>query len=256
MNLQATNEDVEVFDPQLKEKFKEDKFYTWALYDKETGKYKGFIESTKYVVNHINTNGPFDGILGFSQGGFIGRLIIKSKEKRFEEYRPNVIPSFLILFSSGLMRNPFEELLTKYDVPILHIYGTNDKIQPKYDSSINVEGEKSIIVHDKGHTIPRFAGEKMDKFIEFIKQQYKIKFGIEMKFDKIVDEKYTNQINYKIYYCYLNSTFRIFIFIQYSKLFIFLLVSIYRKTLCPVLPLNDLDPFNFSWGTGQRVYRF
>ena len=30
----------------------------------------------------------------------------------------------------------------------------------------------------------------------------------------------------------------------------------YRKTLCPVPPLNDRYPFNFERGTGQRVLVF
>ena len=32
-------------------------------------------------------------------------------------------------------------------------------------------------------------------------------------------------------------------------------ITVYRKTLCPV-PLNDRDPFDFGWGTGQRVLVF
>ena len=197
--MQAPHEDVVVFDPKLKEMYKEDKFYTWGYYDVNTGEHKGYRESAAYIVNYINTNGPFDGILGFSQGGLIARFIAKSKEKILEHYRPNTLPSFLILFSSGLMRVPIAELFTNYNMPILHIYGTNDKITPDYNSSINVEGVKSVIKHDKGHSIPRLANGEMETFIEFIKQQYMAKFGVEMKFDKIIDENYTEILSIKVF---------------------------------------------------------
>lgn len=173
--------------------FEGDKFYTWAVYNSETGKYEGFKESLHFVVDYINNHEPIDGILGFSQGGFLSRIIIKSKEPRFREYKPNNIPQFWILFSSGLLRNPFEELKTKYDIPILHIYGTNDKIIPSYDTSVNKEGEYSIIEHDKGHSIPRLSDEKMNVFIEFIKNQYKQKFGETMPFDQVIDENYKQE---------------------------------------------------------------
>ena len=189
--MQAPHEDFTSFDPKLKEKYKDDKFYAWGIFDKKTGEYKGDHGTGKHVVDYMNTNGPFDGILGFSQGGIVARFIAKSNAKVFKKYRPNILPSFLILFSSGLMWAPFDEMLTKYDVPILHIYGKNDKVTPDYNSSINVEGVKSVIEHDKGHSIPRLANGEMETFIEFIKQQYLAKFGVEMKFDKVIDENYT-----------------------------------------------------------------
>ena len=42
------------------------------------------LESTKYVVDYINSNGPFDGILTFSQAHYIPRGILKANELPFE----------------------------------------------------------------------------------------------------------------------------------------------------------------------------
>lgn len=86
----------------------------------------GFEESLKLVENVWNTKGPFQGLLGFSQGacfvGLICHLHLQGKT--------TIEPYFAVMaagFRSGSLVhiNAYENQI---GIPSLHIYGTNDAI--------------------------------------------------------------------------------------------------------------------------------
>ena len=52
----------------------------WFFVNQETGEVRGFEESLEYVVKHVNLNGPYDGVLGFSQGAMLGKILMKLNE--------------------------------------------------------------------------------------------------------------------------------------------------------------------------------
>ena len=75
--------------PKLKEN---DDLRSWIVLNKsyET---TGFEESIQYVIDHINSNGPFDGVLGFSLGantlmGILNRSKYERKVERDLLYNP------------------------------------------------------------------------------------------------------------------------------------------------------------------------
>ena len=58
----------------------------WAIINLKSVKaiFQSLLESVKYVVDYIDSHGPFDGILTFSQSHYIPRIIYKAKELPFE----------------------------------------------------------------------------------------------------------------------------------------------------------------------------
>mmetsp|Transcript_7928 Transcript_7928/g.9003 ORF Transcript_7928/g.9003 Transcript_7928/m.9003 type:complete len:117 (+) Transcript_7928:451-801(+) len=81
-----------------------------------------------------------------------------------------------------------------YPIPMLYIYGTNDKIITSYENAVSKVGEFKTIVHDKGHTIPRLTGENMDTFTSFFANAYEKKFGVP--FDRsafVIDDNFKQQ---------------------------------------------------------------
>jgi len=74
--LTAPHKCEEVFDPKIVEMFK-GPFYTWARFDPIKNKRAGFYDSIDMIKEHLDTHGPYDGIMAFSQGGYMARAVLK-----------------------------------------------------------------------------------------------------------------------------------------------------------------------------------
>mmetsp|Transcript_7928 Transcript_7928/g.9002 ORF Transcript_7928/g.9002 Transcript_7928/m.9002 type:complete len:136 (+) Transcript_7928:1-408(+) len=92
--VQAEKEHKEVFDKQIQKKFKGDRFYSWMYQDENNSYMQSIIDSTHRVAEYMNQHGPFDGCIGFSQGGFILRCLLKAAEIPFKIAQPLHTPSF------------------------------------------------------------------------------------------------------------------------------------------------------------------
>lgn len=113
----------------------------------------GFEDSIVLIETIFTEQGPFDGILGFSQGAaFVSILcaMMKRKSKKFGKYIVKklkktiyiyMIDFFIVLqieFNFAIMISGFKSLCAphakyydeKIDVPSLHIYGENDQVIP------------------------------------------------------------------------------------------------------------------------------
>ncbi|KAK6029793.1 serine hydrolase, partial [Ostertagia ostertagi] len=129
----------------------------------------GFEKSVSVVGEYVRANGPFDGILGFSQGASMAHLLL-AMEKNGEiklGFR------FAILFAGFLSLSSVHNCYTcqTLDIPSLHIYGSSDQIviaatseelKSMFTSSI-------AIVHDGGHFIPSMSKYR-DIFSEFLER--------------------------------------------------------------------------------------
>lgn len=94
----------------------------------------GFEESLDSIARVFKDDGPFDGILGFSQGASFASILCSMQQE-------NLLP---FKFDFAIFISGFKSLCSphnKYysailDIPSLHIYGTNDKIIPTGEAPI------------------------------------------------------------------------------------------------------------------------
>ncbi|XP_063707126.1 esterase CG5412 [Culicoides brevitarsis] len=130
----------------------------------------GFEKSLRLIEEVWETQGPFQGILGFSQGacfaGIICSLAVRSMT--------SINPRFALLasgFRSGSLvhRNAYEQ---KIQIPSLHIYGETDEIIPKEMSLALAEcfDEPNVLSHSGGHYFPATANQKQI-YIDFFQDQ-------------------------------------------------------------------------------------
>ena len=130
-------ENFDIFDLQLYSMFKGQPFYFWVINDEINNKPKGFKPSVEYVIDYMNEHGPYDGILGFSQGTFLVRTLLKLDEFESELPKLNHVPDFGVIVSGPLRlsfsynifsSNPNDKykLVTAYKQPILYMYGEKD----------------------------------------------------------------------------------------------------------------------------------
>lgn len=149
--------------------------------------YEGFQESLDYLTKYIKENGPFDGIIGFSQGAAMALIMTNSISKLLDqEFK-------IAIFFSGFVftdvENPNDDKISlNYDIKdlaeyqskvtivpgykeyylpgastlstkIINIYGSEDATVPairsEYLTSI-YSGKASVeeYVHDGGHYLP------------------------------------------------------------------------------------------------------
>lgn len=135
---------------------------------------EGWQESYNIIKSHIESNGPFDGILGFSQGACITAAICAIQELKLNDF--NI--KFAILASGFLPKSDeISNLLNQakmINLPSLHIFGEKDDRQVLREDSLcladyfNVD-EKATIQHDKGHIIPSTKGYVLH-YIKFLKK--------------------------------------------------------------------------------------
>ncbi|GFU18576.1 esterase OVCA2 [Nephila pilipes] len=120
---------------------------------------KGFKESVEAVSEAFKTQGPFDGILGFSQGGALAALICALKEHQAG-------------FQS--ISTCHQYLYTKtVNIQSLHIIGENDLCISKDRSEelIPLFKSSSVVYHDGGHFIPSKSSIK-NEYLPFFKNMY------------------------------------------------------------------------------------
>lgn len=138
----------------------------------------GFEESLKEVEKIWAEQGPFQGILGFSQGACFAGLLCLMRDKSVT----TINPKFAILssgFRSGSLihKNLYEETTT---IPTLNIYGKADEIIiPEMSELLAQSFDKAVIIqHSGGHYFPATEEQKemyinflQDRLIEFLERK-------------------------------------------------------------------------------------
>ncbi|CAI5446899.1 unnamed protein product [Caenorhabditis angaria] len=133
----------------------------------------GFEESIETLLDFIQKNGPFDGLMGFSQGASMVHLLL-AKAELGQIQLPGI--RFAMFFSGFLSLSEKHRDLTETvinNILSLHVSGTSDEIVAKEKSDLLAQ-RFSIppirINHDGGHLVPAMSKWKME-LADFLKQQ-------------------------------------------------------------------------------------
>ncbi|KAK7080662.1 Ovarian cancer-associated protein 2 [Halocaridina rubra] len=127
---------------------------------------KGFTESLAAIEKNFSEYGPFDGILGFSQGAAMLGLICGLQQQG----KLNYSFKFAVFVSAFISRSiPHQHLYAdKIMLPTLHVFGETDQVIEKSMSEefLQYFHEPQIIVHPGGHFIPT-TGTPKASYIQF-----------------------------------------------------------------------------------------
>lgn len=148
---------IEAFYPDLP-------YYEWFLkrFDEANGKKKlrvGIEDSISFIIDYMNKHGPFDGILGFSQGAGmttrIARLFMESKSSSGNN-KLFIHDIKCVILIGGVSLSEIGSDDSVVQLPSLHIMGQADFLLPQskeleaqFDSTL-----KSSMLHEEGHNIP------------------------------------------------------------------------------------------------------
>lgn len=122
----------------------------------------GLDESLKAVREAVKDLGPFDGILGFSQGAALVAMVCALQEQKLE---PAFSFRFAILVagfrSTCAQHQSFYEGL-EVTLPSLHVFGQEDKVIPEQMSRelLPTFPGAHILTHPGGHFIPAASAHR------------------------------------------------------------------------------------------------
>lgn len=132
---------------------------------------RGLDAALATVARALQQLGPFDGLLGFSQGAALAALVCalgQAGDARFP------VPRFLILVSGFCPRGrDFKEpiLQAPLALPSLHVFGDSDRVIPSQESLqlANQFPGAVTLTHTGGHFIPAAAPQRQ-AYLKFLDQ--------------------------------------------------------------------------------------
>ncbi|VYS63764.1 unnamed protein product [Arabidopsis thaliana] len=154
--------DVEgIFDPP---------YYEWFQFNKEFTEYTNFEKCLEYLEDRMIKLGPFDGLIGFSQGAILsgGLPGLQAKGIAFQKV-PKI--KFVIIIggaklkSAKLAENAYSSSLETLS---LHFLGETDFLKPYGTQLIESYKNPVVVHHPKGHTVPRLDEKSLEKVTAFI----------------------------------------------------------------------------------------
>ncbi|XP_050215349.1 uncharacterized protein LOC126666385 [Mercurialis annua] len=156
--------DVEgIFDPP---------YYEWFQFNKEFTEYTNFEECLAYIEDFMIKNGPFDGLLGFSQGAILSGGLPGLQTSGVALTKVPKIKNLIIIGGAKFKAPSVAE--KAYSSPIqcssLHFLGETDFLKPFGLELLESYIDPVVIHHPKGHTIPRLDEKGQETMLSFIER--------------------------------------------------------------------------------------
>jgi len=179
--------DVEgIFDPP---------YYEWFQFDKGFTEYRNLDKCVDYIEDLMIKQGPFDGLMGFSQGSILSAALVGLQQQGLALTRvPNI--KYLMIIGGARFRGAIvadKAYAIKIKIPSLHFLGDNDFLKSAGEELIESFVDPFIIRHPKGHTVPRLVDEKslevMCHFLDKMEKEISEHSSTEAESPVDVDEK-------------------------------------------------------------------
>jgi len=135
-------------------------YYSWCSMssDKKLVDYESVKQALDFVQDIIEEDGPFDGIMGFSQGAALALALLLLYAAEHPLDPAYAICKWVIFFSCvGIDREQNQlDHGSLLSIPSLHILDQSDSLLGTGGSNVACEpGSAKFIFHERGHTIPR-----------------------------------------------------------------------------------------------------
>ncbi|KAJ7524573.1 hypothetical protein O6H91_17G012100 [Diphasiastrum complanatum] len=147
-------------------------YFEWFSFNKEFTEYEGLPEAIEYIEQYIKDNGPFDGLLGFSQGAVLSAYLASLQEKGLA--LQNAEPLRLIVIISGA-KLPSPQLESAYQgtirCPSVHFIGRKDYSRNHGEEFVKLFESPLVIEHSEGHTIPLLDADATLEVVDHLIQE-------------------------------------------------------------------------------------
>ncbi|XP_075215391.1 esterase OVCA2 isoform X2 [Lycorma delicatula] len=126
----------------------------------------GLEDSLIALKKIVSEEGPFDGILGFSQGAALTAIICGLIGKNALPFKIRFV---IIVAGFKSLYDGHTDLYTKINIPSLHVIGENDEVihQDRSRELLSVFEDSKVLIHPGGHYVPASKDLK-EKYIDFL----------------------------------------------------------------------------------------
>nr|GMD00303.1 dihydrofolate reductase-like [Ipomoea batatas] len=147
-------------------------YFEWFQFNEEFTEYTNLEECISYLCQYITNNGPFHGLLGFSQGATIAGLLAgyQAEGKILKDHPPFKL---LISISGSKFREPsICQVAYKHPIKVksVHFIGEKDWLKLPSQELATAFHNPLIINHPQGHTVPRLNEEAVEKLRNWTKE--------------------------------------------------------------------------------------
>ncbi|XP_010272959.1 PREDICTED: esterase AGAP003155-like [Nelumbo nucifera] len=147
-------------------------YYEWFQFNEEFTEYRNFQECLDYIEDCMIKHGPFDGLLGFSQGAILSAALPGLQAKGLALTRVPKIKFVIIIGGAKFMSptvadNAYASLI---ECPSVHFLGEEDYLRPHGERLLKSFVNPVVIHHPKGHTVPRLDEKSIEIMLNFIEK--------------------------------------------------------------------------------------
>ncbi|KAK0605767.1 hypothetical protein LWI29_030523 [Acer saccharum] len=156
-------------------------YYEWFQTNQNFTEYYNFDECVAFLEDYMAKHGPYDGLMGFSQGAVLSSGLI-GMQKHGDALKNIPKLKFVILISGGrfggtkfgtpkLASNAFSSPI---ECPSLHFLSEQDFLKVEGDFLFESFVDPVAIHHSMGHTVPIMEGENTKIMLDFIERIQKL----------------------------------------------------------------------------------
>nr|NP_001409282.1 dihydrofolate reductase [Ipomoea nil] len=147
-------------------------YFEWFQFNEDFTEYTNLEECISYLCQYITSNGPFHGLLGFSQGATIAALLAgyQAEGKILKDHPPFKL---LVSISGSKFREPtICQVAYKHPMKVksVHFIGEKDWLKLPSQELATAFHNPLIINHPQGHTVPRLNEEAVEKLRNWTKE--------------------------------------------------------------------------------------
>ncbi|KAF7129167.1 hypothetical protein RHSIM_Rhsim10G0118400 [Rhododendron simsii] len=147
-------------------------YFEWFQFEKDFTVYTNLEECISYLCEYMTSKGPFDGLLGFSQGATLSALLMgyQAQGKVLKDHPP--IKLFVSISGSKFRDPSICEIAYKDPIKVrsVHFIGAKDWLRLPSEDLATSFHNPLIIRHPQGHTVPRLDEDAVEKLRGWTKE--------------------------------------------------------------------------------------
>ncbi|PSC70237.1 low CO2-induced aldose reductase isoform B [Micractinium conductrix] len=126
--------------------------------------YEGWRRAVAHMEDTLALHGPFDGLMGFSQGGAMASLAIGMQRCGFA-FKGLPLLRFVVAFAGIRVRDPQLERFYAplRSCPSLHVLGDRDPVKRLTNLLIECFEHPVVVTHPRGHVIPQLPPPDLER---------------------------------------------------------------------------------------------
>ncbi|CAL9195712.1 unnamed protein product [Musa hybrid cultivar] len=147
-------------------------YYEWFQFDKDFLEYRNLDKCFAYIEDLMIEHGPFDGLMGFSQGAILSAALVGLQARGSALTRVPKVKHLVIIGGAKFQPPAVAEkaYASAVDCTSLHILGDMDFLKKHGEALLESFINPYVIRHPKGHTVPRLEDKSLETMRDFLQK--------------------------------------------------------------------------------------